>query len=338
MSKKIRVAILFGGRSTEHKVSINSAKNVFEAIDKKKFTPLLIGIDKNGTWLNEEQSEIMLKTGVAPKIKKDLMPKINIKNIDVVFPVLHGAFGEDGTMQGFIKLIGLPCVGPSVLGSAMGMDKDVTKRILHEAGIDVAAGVVLRKSEMSLVSFNKIKRQFGLPLFVKPANSGSSVGVSKVHNEKEFVVAVENAFNFDKKILIEEAIEGREIECAVWGNEFPEATIPGEIIPGEEFYSYDDKYSSASKSKIQIPANLPKKDIENIRKIAILAYKVLELSGMTRVDFFYTKNCRLLVNEVNTIPGFTSISMYPKMWENMGVSFKDLISQLIEFAISSFPQ
>ncbi len=333
MSKK-RVAILFGGRSTEHEISIRSARNVFAGIDKNKFTPVLIGIDKNGTWLDVAQSKIMLDTGKAPKVKQDLMPKIDLKKIDIVFPVLHGTYGEDGTMQGFLKLVGIPYVGPALLGSAMGMDKDITKRILSQAGIRVSGGVVIKKSEAEKVSFNKIKKQFGLPLFVKPSNAGSSVGVSKVKNEKEFHEALNNAFKFDTKVLVEETIVGREIECAVLGNENPVTAIPGEIILGEEFFSYNDKYSSASKSSAQIPADLPQKVITQVQKIAIEAYRALELEGMTRVDFFYTPKGELLINEVNTIPGFTTVSMYPKMWEVDGVSFTDLITRLIELAIA----
>jgi D-alanine-D-alanine ligase len=336
MNKRIKVAILFGGRSTEHEVSIRSAKNVYEVIDQNKFEPILIGIDKNGTWLNSAQSKIMMQKGKAPKAKPDLMPKIDLKKIDVVFPVLHGACGEDGTMQGFLKLVGLPYVGPSLLGSSMGMDKDVTKRILKEAGIKVSSGVVVEKHETEKINFAKIKKEFGLPLFVKPANAGSSVGVSKVRNEKEFNVALSTAFRFDTKVLIEEAIVGREIECAVLGNENPIAAIPGEIIPGEEFYSYDDKYASTSTSVAQIPANIPTKVFEQVQKTAVVAYKALELEGMTRVDFFYTKSGKLLINEVNTIPGFTSISMYPKMWEASGVSFAELVTKLITFAIERY--
>ena len=336
MAKRIKVGILFGGRSTEHEVSIRSAKNVYDVIDRKKFEPVLIGIDKNGTWLNAAASKIMMQKGKAPKAKPDLMPKIDLKKIDVVFPVLHGAYGEDGTMQGFLKLVGLPYVGPSLLGSSMGMDKDVTKRILKEAGIGVSGGIVVEKHEAEKISFAKVKKEFGLPLFVKPANAGSSVGVSKVRNEKEFDSALATAFRFDTKVLIEEAIVGREIECAVLGNEDPIAAIPGEIIPGEEFYSYDDKYASTSKSVAQIPANIPVKVLEQIQKTAVVAYKALELEGMTRVDFFYTKNGKLLINEVNTIPGFTSISMYPKMWEASGISKTSLVTKLIEFAIDRY--
>ena len=334
MVKKNKVGILFGGRSTEHEVSIRSAKNVYDVIDRKKFEPILMGIDKNGTWLDVAQSKILLDTGKAPKTKQDLMPKIDLKKIDVIFPVLHGAFGEDGTMQGFLKLVGIPFVGPSLIGSTVGMDKDITKRILREAGIMVTPGVAIKKHEIKNINFNRIKKELGLPLFVKPANAGSSIGVSKITNQKEFHLAVENAFSFDSKILIEKAILGREIECAVLGNENPKASIPGEIIPGDDFYSYDAKYALTSKSVAEIPANIPKKILEQIQKTAVVAYKALELEGMTRVDFFYTNDSKLLINEVNTIPGFTSISMYPKMWEASGISFTELVTKLIEFGIA----
>ncbi len=333
MAKKITVGILFGGRSTEHEVSIRSARSVLAALDTKIYSPVLIGIDKNGTWLGASESAAFLKSGKAQKKKQDLMPKLDTKKIDVVFPVLHGSFGEDGVMQGFLKLIDMPFVGPGVLGSAVGMDKDMTKRLLTEAGIAVSKGLVFHAHEKDAIKFAAVKKTLGLPMFVKPANAGSSVGVSKVRNEKEFSAAVVTAFKFDSKLLIEEAIVGREIECAVLGNEGLMAAIPGEIIPGEEFYSYDDKYASTSASVAEIPAKMPKADAEKLRAIAVRAYRTLSLEGMTRVDFFYTKEGKLLINEVNTLPGFTSISMYPKMWEASGLSFTKLVDRLITLAL-----
>ncbi len=333
MAKKIKVGIMFGGRSTEHEISLRSAKSIIENIDKKKYALTYIGIDKNGAWLTEEESKVLLETGKFPKRKKDLMPKLDPSKLDVVFPVLHGSFGEDGTMQGFLKLIDLPFVGPSYLGSALGMDKDVTKRILKEAGIEVAEGAVFRKHEVDSIKFNSIKKKFGMPVFIKPANAGSSVGVSKARNEREFKEAVENAFKFDNKILIEKGIEGREIECAVLGNEFPKAAVLGEIVPGEEFYSYEDKYSKDSASVVKIPAEIPKSVSEKMRATAVKAYQALNLEGMTRVDFFLKKDGTFMINEVNTIPGFTSISMYPKMWEASGMSFTKLIDELLILAI-----
>jgi D-alanine-D-alanine ligase len=334
MATKKRVGIIFGGRSPEHDVSLRSARSVLAALDTKKYTPVLIGIDRLGTWLDAAESRTLLETGKAPKRKQDLMPKLDLKKIDVVFPVLHGSFGEDGIMQGFLKLVGLPFVGPGVLGSAMGMDKDVTKRILAHAGIAVSPGIVVRKEELAGLSFARVKKQLGLPLFIKPANAGSSVGVSKAKNEKDFADAVAMAFRFDSKILIESAIDGREIECAVLGNEDPIVAIPGEIIPGEEFYSYDDKYASSSASSVEIPANIPKATLREIKETAVLAYKALCLEGLSRVDFFYTRDGKLLINEVNTIPGFTSISMYPKMWEATGMPMQELVSRLLEAALS----
>ena len=334
MSKKIRVAILFGGRSTEHEISIRSAKSIVAAIDTKKYEPVLIGIDKKGNWLGKAESKELLEKGmIAAKKVTNLMPKIDPLSVDVVFPVLHGSFGEDGTMQGFLKLIDLPFVGPGVLGSSVGMDKDIAKRLLKEAGIAVANGFVFRKHAKNEIKFAAVKKKIGLPMFVKPANAGSSVGVAKARNEKEFHAAVEDAFKFDTKILVEQAIVGREIECAVLGNDNPVAAIPGEIIPGEEFYSYADKYASSSVSRVEIPAHIPAAVIQKVRTIAVQAYTALGLEGMTRVDFFLTKEGKLLINEVNTIPGFTSISMYPKMWEATGMPFTTLVTTLIELAI-----
>jgi len=332
---KIKVAVLFGGRSAEHEVSLRSARSVLEALDAKKYTPILIGITKEGVWLGSADSKLLL-SGKKVSRKGTLMPSKDIQSADVVFPVLHGTFGEDGTMQGFLKLIGLPFVGPGVLGSAVGMDKDFTKRVLHEAGIPVADGVVVKKHEVKTISFAALQKKFGLPLFIKPANAGSSVGVSKIRSQKEFSAALTYAFAFDTKVLIEKFVPGREIECAVLGNEYPVASIPGEIIPGEEFYSYDDKYAATSASVAQIPANIPKKISDEIRVIAVKAYTALGLAGMTRVDFFLTKNNKLIINEVNTIPGFTSISMYPKLWEATGIPFTELIDRLLTLALDRF--
>ena len=333
MAKKLKVGILFGGRSTEHEISVRSAASVLAALDTKKFTPVLMGIDKSGTWLDAMESAKLLKGEKLPKRKPDLMPKFSSK-VDVIFPVLHGANGEDGAMQGFLKLVDIPFVGPGILGSAAGMDKDVTKRLLKEAGIDVADGLVFKAHERKGIKFASVKKVLGLPMFVKPANAGSSVGVSKVRNEKEFYAALDTAFKFDSKLLVEAAVIGREIEVAVMGNEHPVASIPGEIIPGEEFYSYDDKYASTSASVSKIPADIPKKVGQEIQKIAVKAYETLTLEGMTRVDFFYTNDGKMLINEVNTLPGFTSISMYPKLWEASGVPFTELVTKLIELAIA----
>jgi D-alanine-D-alanine ligase len=305
--KKLKIGVLFGGKSAEHEVSINSANNVMAGLDKKKYEIVPIKIKKDG------------------KFDASLL-----NNLDVVFPVLHGPFGEDGSMQGLLKLAGVPFVGPGVLGSAVGMDKEITKRVLRDNGIPIGDFRVFRANKR--IDFNKIKKELGLPLFIKPANMGSSVGISKVRNEKEFKKAVKDAFLYDSKIIIEEFIEGREIECAVLGNEKPIASLPGEIIPNADFYSYESKYID-DKSICEIPAKLDKKTIKKIQELSVKTFQVLNCEGLSRVDFFIKKNGAILVNEINTIPGFTDISMYPKMWEKSGLPISKLLDKLIKLAM-----
>ncbi len=353
MRNKTRVAILFGGRSAEHEVSIQSAKNVARALDKNKYELTLIGIDKKGKWYLNEVSRFLLESQ-NPQLLKLNEPKravalvqkdapgqlVSLHNnrpagkVDVVFPVLHGPYGEDGTVQGLLKLMGVPFVGAGVLGSALGMDKDAMKRLLNQAGIPTARFVVAH--DPSEITFEKAKKILGLPLFVKPANLGSSVGVRKARNKKEFRRAVKEAFGFDRKILIEEYVQGREIECSVLGNENPIASLPGEVIPRHEFYSYDAKYIDPGGAELKIPADLPKPIIKKVQKMAVQAFKTLCCEGMARVDFFLTKNSKLFVNEINTIPGFTSISMYPKLWEASGISYAELIDRLIQLALERY--
>ncbi len=356
MAKKIRVGILFGGKSAEHEVSLRSAKNVADAISKDKYEVVLIGIDKKGRWLLNDASNFLLQTAGNP------MPRLNDSgkevalipesagvltamgssgggeaaagNIDVVFPILHGPMGEDGTVQGLLKLAGIPFVGAGVLGSAVGMDKDVMKRLLRDAGIPIGKFLTFRAGEQ--VSFSKVKKALGFPLFIKPANMGSSVGVSKVRNEKEFNTAVAEAFIYDNKIIIEEQIVGREIECAVLGNDKPVASLPGEVIVKADFYSYDAKYIDENGAVIKIPAELPQTIIKKVQDTAVKTFKVLSCEGLGRVDMFVTKSGKVLVNEINTIPGFTSISMYPKLWEASGISYSKLIDALIQLAIERF--
>lgn len=308
--KKLRIGILFGGKSAEHEVSIQSAQNVIKALDKKKYQITPIKINKNG--------------------KFDFRI---LNNFDVIFPVLHGPFGEDGSMQGLLKLAGVPFVGAGVLGSAVGMDKDVMKRLLRDAGIPIGKFVTVKLGEK--INFNKIKKELGLPMFTKPANMGSSVGVSKVRNENEFKKAINQAFKFDTKIIVEEFIDGREIECAVLGNDYPVASIPGEIIANQEFYSYDAKYIDEGAVTV-IPAKIDKKTKKKIQELAIKTFKALNCEGMGRVDFFLKKNGTVLVNEINTIPGFTNISMYPKMMEVSGIALPKLLDRLIELALERF--
>ena len=353
MKRKLKVGIIFGGKSAEHEVSLQSAKNVIAALDKNKYESVLIGIDKVGKWhlqegahylLNDTNpklialnnagaSELVLAPGQQSFQITGLSDRKANREVDVIFPVLHGTNGEDGTMQGLLKIMDIPFVGPGVLGSAVGMDKDVAKRLWRDAGIPIAKFITIRNSEKHRISFGKAKKELGLPMFAKPANAGSSVGVSKVKSEKDFKKAIDAAFQFDNKILIEEFIKGREIEVAVLGNEHPRASIPGEIIPHHEFYSYESKYIDENGAAAEIPAKLPKPFIKKIQDAAVKAFQVIECEGMARVDFFVTPSGKFCINEINTIPGFTNISMYPKMWEASGCTYPELIEKLIELAI-----
>lgn len=343
-NKKLKVALLFGGKSVEHEISLMSAKNIKDAINKDKYDVVCIGINKEGKFVNAG-NEIIIKDDlpIVSIVRTDDKRTANQGNsssfvaCDVVFPILHGIYGEDGTVQGLLKLAGIPFVGPSVLGSSVGFDKDVTKRLLNEAGIPNTKFIVLRDNE--IFSFSKIKKFLGLPMIVKPANSGSSVGISKVSNEKEFNNAISSAFLFDSKVIVESFIEDkREIECAVLGNEDPKASVCGEVITNSKhkFYSYEAKYFDKDGALIQIPAKISKSLQNKIQDLAIKTFKILELECMTRVDFFIDKNGKIFVNEVNTIPGFTNISMYPALWKEGGISYFKLIDMLIDFAIKRF--
>jgi len=308
--KKLKIGVLFGGKSAEHEVSLESAENVINALDKTKYQIIPIKINKNGRF--------------------DFSV---IKKADVVFPVLHGPFGEDGTIQGLLKLANIPFVGASVLGSAVGMDKDVMKRLLRDAGIPIGKFITIKHGEK--ISFEKAKENLGLPLFIKPANMGSSVGISKVRNKNQFFKAIKEAFKFDTKVMVEEFINGREIECAVLGNDTPRASIPGEIIANQEFYSYDAKYIDEGSVAV-IPAKISKKAAKEIQQLSIKTFKTINCEGFGRVDCFLKKNGKVYINEINTIPGFTSISMYPKLWEASGLPLSKLLDKLIELAIERF--
>jgi D-alanine-D-alanine ligase len=355
MSRKIRVGILFGGRSAEHEVSLQSAKNVIDAIDTNKYEVVLIGIDKKGHWHLNQESRFLLPPAESglPELperagnlalvlgKQDeqlvaLSSHQSPGSLDVIFPVLHGPFGEDGTVQGLLKLADVAFVGAGVLGSAVGMDKDVMKRLLRDAGIPIARFIVATRYSPKEIGFDYTRGHLGLPFFVKPANLGSSVGIHKVKNRQEFEGAVRDAFNYDNKILIEECISGREIECSVLGNDNPIASVPGEILPRHEFYSYEAKYLDDKGAVLEIPAKLPPAISERIRQLAIKAFSVLCCEGMARVDFFLRDSEEIIVNEINTIPGFTRISMYPKLWEATGISYSELIDRLIQLAIERF--
>ncbi len=325
--KKLNITILYGGKSVEHEVSLMSARNVKDSMDKKKYNVFCIYIDKEGNWFD---------TGT--NIEKSKKNKItSFPKTDVVFPIIHGTNGEDGILQGLLKFSNVPFVGPSVLGSALGFDKDVTKRLLNEAGIPNTPFLVFHNHDK--ISFAICKKKLGLPMIVKPANSGSSVGVNKIDNEKEFTKAVRDAFQFDNKILVEKFVTGkREIECAVLGNENPIASICGEVVThgAHKFYSYEAKYFDPNGSSMEIPAQISKSLQKKLQEIAIRTYKVLELEGMTRVDFFLDDKNNFFVNEVNTIPGFTNMSMYPVLWEKTGLSKEKLIDRLITLAQERF--
>ncbi|HEY3858276.1 MAG TPA: D-alanine--D-alanine ligase [Gammaproteobacteria bacterium] len=350
---RIRVGILFGGKSAEHEISLLSAKNVIDALDRSRFEPVLIGIDKSGRWVTSEPSKFLLNSA-DPKLialnkaeSKDvaLVPQSAGKltafdagspaqGVDVVFPILHGPLGEDGAVQGLLKLADVPFVGAGVLGSAVGMDKDVMKRLLRDAGIPCPKFLVFGRTQKP--DYAAVTKALGSPVFVKPANLGSSVGISKAKDEAGFKKAVAEAFRYDTKIVIEESIQGREIECAVLGNQDPKASIPGEIIPTHEFYSYEAKYLDAEGAKLEIPAKLDGATVKRVQEMAVKTFQALNCEGMGRVDFFLTEHGELYVNEINTIPGFTKISMYPKLWEASGIGYSDLISKLIDLAIERF--
>lgn len=342
--EKIRVGLLFGGKSAEHEVSVRSARNIYDALDKEKFEPVLIGIDPSGKWVLADSAKLLdgpadatdrhvdSNEGAAVVMNPESRGQLDANlAVDVIFPILHGPFGEDGTVQGLLKLADVPFVGPGVLGSAIGMDKDVTKRLLMQAGIAVAPFRTLRKDKE--FDPNELASSLGLPLFVKPANLGSSVGVSKVHTIDELSKAVEEALVYDNKILVESAVVGRECECAVLGNEKPKASVVGEVLLNSDFYSYETKYLDENSASIKIPAELTPEISSSIQDIALKTFKTLECEGMTRVDVFVTNDGEIIVNEVNTIPGFTSISMYPKLWEASGIMYSELITELIDLAM-----
>jgi len=355
MPSKLRVGIIFGGRSGEHEVSLQSAKNVISALDRKKYEVVLIGIDKEGGWYLQSDAQFLLKgkdqkliqlnksedeVGLLPMPREanliSLTGKRKIGQLDVIFPVLHGPYGEDGTIQGLLEMANIPYVGAGVLGSSLSMDKDVMKRLLREAGISIAKFLTFEREdyEKGEITFARVSKEVGSPFFVKPANLGSSVGITKVKKKSKFRSALKEAFSYDNKILIEENIEGREIECSVLGNEDPIASVPGEIIPRHEFYSYEAKYVDEKGAALDIPAKISQKLKNKVQRLALLAFKVLCCSGMARVDFFIRKVTEeVILSEINTIPGFTKISMYPKLWEASGISYQELIDRLIQLAI-----
>lgn len=383
--KKLRVGILFGGRSGEHEISLLSAASVFQAIDKEKYELVPIGITKEGRWVTAGDAERLLAgksldqprqlragdpeaTSAAAVLAKGeavVVPPEPQRsggtltpfeteahslarraadraiNVDVIFPVLHGTFGEDGTIQGLLELADIPYVGAGVLGSSAGMDKDIMKSLFIAAGLPIVKHVTFLRSDWESAPRKMeklVESKLKFPVFVKPANLGSSVGISKAHNRKELGPAIEEAAKFDRKIVVEQGVGGkkqkaREIECSVLGNDHPQASIPGEIIPGKEFYDYTAKYLDEG-SELVIPAKLTKAEAKKIQELAIRGFKAVDCSGLARVDFLMDpKNKKIYINEINTMPGFTSISMYPKLWAASGLSYPKLIERLIELAL-----
>jgi D-alanine-D-alanine ligase len=345
MSNKINVAILFGGRSAEHEVSIQSAKNIFNAIDKEKYNTTLIKINKKGEWflcenercfLEEDENFEKIRISITPGCNGIALLETGEKvKIDVVFPILHGPFGEDGTAQGLLKLANIPFVGAGVLGSAIGMDKEVMKKLLKEALIPIGKYLIFSEKD-SVLQYEEVVKELGQPLFIKPANMGSSIGVSKVNNKNEYEKAINLAFDYDLKIIVEEFIKGREIECSVLGNNKPKASLPGEIVPVFSFYSYEAKYLDDDGAKLEVPAKIDSETIKKIQELAIKTFQTLSCEGLGRVDFFLKEGGEVIVNEINTLPGFTKISMYPKLWEESGIAYTDLITNLIELAVERF--
>lgn len=333
----LNIGVLFGGCSVEHEVSIRSARTIVSGLRAAGFKATPIGVTKTGQWLGAADSLALLDgkevgTKTVDNILSNLKALSEYK-IDLLFPIIHGAVGEDGAVQGLCKILNIPFVGPGVLGSALCMDKEMAKRVLVNAGLKVAPFVTVTAARLQELDVSKVVSTLGEPLFVKPANLGSSVGISKA-TVKTLRDAVAYALQFDRKVLIEKAIKGRELECSVLGNEVPRASVVGEVLPGEEFYSYDDKYSSGSKATTAIPAKLSPELSEKIRNAAMQAYAALECEGMARVDFFVTDTEEILVNEINTLPGFTSISMYPKMWEAAGIPLSELLKELVNLGMS----
>ncbi len=355
---RLRVGVLFGGRSGEHEVSLVSAASVIQALDPEKYEAVPIGITKEGRWLvgpaankmllpptNKTLGEVLLK-GDRVMLSADptattLVPvgaprPDETMRLDVIFPVLHGTFGEDGTVQGLLDLAGVPYVGSGVVGSSVGMDKDMSKRLWLQAKLPVGDYLAILRAEWEK-SRTKVQRaiqkKFRFPVFVKPATLGSSVGMTKAHDAKELAKAMDFAGEFAQKILVEKTIKGREIELSVLGNDDPKASIPGEIVPHREFYDYAAKYLEEG-TRLLIPAKLTRAQIKKFQEYAVRAFRALECLGMARVDFFLEhRTNRIYLNEINTIPGFTSISMYPKLWEASGLPYRDLLSRLIELAL-----
>lgn len=336
---KLNIGLLYGGKSTEHEVSMRSAASVLSVLDKDKYDVNLIHISKDGEWLcapgNDEIADL---TDDAAAGKLTIRPSgqlegLGDRRLDVIIPVLHGTFGEDGTVQGLLEIAEIPYVGCNVRSSAVCMDKDMTKRLLKLEGIDVADAVLFKHHQKDDVDFAAVKETLGLPMFVKPVNQGSSVGVSKVTDEESFYEALALAFRYDTKVMVESALVGREVEVSVLGNSEPFVSVPGEIIPDDGFYSYESKYTDENGAALEIPAKVDEATVGKLQNVALKTFEALDCEGLARVDMFLSEDGRIFVNEVNTFPGFTSISMYPKLLEASGVGYAELVDRLIGLAL-----
>jgi D-alanine-D-alanine ligase len=347
-----RIVVLYGGRSAEHEISCISARSVMDALDPERYEAIPIGITRDGTWhLMSEPPALPSPGGELPSVRPEPGREVALdrspgasslvsqdgdrRDVDVVFPILHGPYGEDGTIQGMLELAGIPYVGAGVLSSAIGIDKGVQKVLFGSAGLPVGPFETVHEREWEGARDGVLERlrRLGMPLFAKPATLGSSVGISKVHDASELAAAMEEAFRYSSKSVVEASIEGaREIECAVLGNDDPVASLPGEILPWGEFYDYRSKYLE-ERTRLVIPAELPAEIVDEVRGMAGEAFRAIDCAGMARVDFFLRGEGDLLLNEINTIPGFTSVSMYPKLWEVSGLAYPDLIDRLVELAL-----
>jgi D-alanine-D-alanine ligase len=354
MSGRIRVGVIFGGRSVEHEVSLISARSILQQLDPEKYEVLAVGITREGKWVTSPDAGRLLSTGLESA--EDQVPcflpgdpsvrglmrlesgglAASVRPLDVVFPVVHGGHGEDGTLQGLLELADIPYVGAGVMASAVGMDKDLMKRVFQEAGLPIVRHRSLLRREWRSRRASILKelpQELGYPSFVKPANTGSSVGISKARDQDELERGLEEAFRYDRKAVVEAGVDAREIECSVLGNDDPVASVPGEVVPCREFYDYAAKYLEEG-SRLIIPAVLRPDVAEEVRRCAVSAFKAIDCAGMARVDFFLERGSdRLFLNELNTIPGFTPISMYPKLWEASGIPYRDLLDRLIVLAL-----
>ncbi len=341
MSKQ-HVVVLMGGKSGEHEVSLVSARSVIAALDPERWDVTPLGIARDGAWLTADETAAALDVGATsfeqgtPLLSAHSSME-TLASADVVFPLIHGTFGEDGTLQGFLEMAGLPYAGAGVAASAIGMDKAVMKALFRDAGVPVTPYVVVRSWEFEAdpaQCHRFVEESLGYPCFAKPANGGSSVGVSKVESREDLDGAFAAAFAYDDKAVIEEAVAGQEVEVSVLGNEFPEPSIPGEIAPDRDFYDYESKYDSGSTSELYIPARIDDDTAERVRMMAVRMFQAMGCEGYARVDFFVRDGQEVLANEVNTIPGFTSISMYPKLWEATGIGYSDLLTHILELALA----